>query len=97
MLPAGSAVPAAVQEVLPKWLLDRPALTESLWAYGVSLQYALTTVGAVLFGAAAQDGRLTSPLDFFGYCATHWWGTIISLIVPLVRARTAFTKATPPA
>ena len=49
----------------------------------------------LLFGAAAQDGHLTSPLDFIGYCWTHAWGAVVGILLPIAyRSRQGFASAT---
>lgn len=91
---SGSAIPAAIQQALPQWFRDRPATTEALWAGGVSAWYAVLTIAGVIVGAAVQDGRATSFWDLISYTQTHWWGAVLGLAFPAIRARQAFTKQT---
>ena len=88
-----SALPAALQQVLPKWFLDRPALTEALYAAGVSATYTAISAVSILFGAAAQDGQVGSFGQFLAYASTHWFGALVGLIFPAIRGSQAFTKA----
>ena len=51
----------------------------------------------VLVGAAAADGHLTSPLDLVTYCAGHWWGVAVGVLLPAAyRARQGFIASTTP-
>lgn len=91
---AASAVPAWIQENLPKYLIDRPATTEALWAGSVSASHVLVVVASAVFAAADTVGADES-LSMLGSFVTHFHflPVVIGVFFPAIASSNAFGKA----
>jgi hypothetical protein len=77
------------------WLSIPPPIREPIKSSAVSGALGLQTGFLTLAGAAIADGHATSPQDLLGYCAGHWWGALLGIIVPAAyRAQQGFKSAT---
>jgi hypothetical protein len=78
----GSAMPQWLQEVLPQWFKDRPALTEAAYAFSVSSSHVAITVGAMIYGNAVSAGvQADDVAGVVVYGAHHWLSPLMGLIV----------------
>lgn len=93
---SGSALPAWLSEILPKWFLSRPIFTEALWAGCYSAYLALTTcVLPMVVLDMWADGAFSSQTALVTWLKSKWFLTIVGIVIaPYVRARQALGKAT---
>jgi len=105
---SGSAVPAWLQAILPKWFTDRPAFTEALWAGSVSFVYASAPIFGAIYGVANSQGMGDTLPHFLAFLHNEWFGILMGYVfgggVAGIRAKQAASKAaaappnpTPPA
>lgn len=89
-----TALPAWLNENLPQWFRDRPGTTEALWQAGNGLVKQFYVIIAAFF-ASADTIHVT---DYWAYAMNfHWWPFIFTtIILPALKARTAYVKAKTP-
>lgn len=94
----GTAVPAWLLQILPKWFLDRPAFTEAAYAALVSMTYSTVPIVGAIYGVAVSQGHGGSLGDFANFIGANWFGLIMGYLfgtgIAGVRGKQAAAKAT---
>lgn len=71
--------------------------TQNPWRSAlVSIGFTAWTIAATVLGFAVVDGAVGSPGTFLAWLGSHWWATVVGLILnpaPIYRARQAILNA----
>lgn len=85
-----SAVPLWLQQILPKYFLDRPAFTEAAYAFCKAGLYG----ASINIGDAASDAAFTTFPAFIRWFGTHWFMVAIAAYLAITRGQEAHAKTT---